>query len=274
VAVHFVPVTAVAGDLYDFVRLDPARTGILVADVSGHGIPAALVASMVKLAFTTAADESHDPAQVLSAINRALCRQLELGLVTAVYVVIDTERGSATFANGGHPPPLVGRADGQVEAIQEHGLLLGFKPDVAYKNVEIPLRDGDLLLLYTDGVTEARNAAGEFFDRDRLAGWLAARGDRQVAPFMKAAVAELDRWRGDRAFEDDVTFVVARYAPGPLDPPRSSHEPVGHHQLGHRREHMTSVRLDVDAEPLFDAVLPISLARRRDRELYARQRRA
>jgi sigma-B regulation protein RsbU (phosphoserine phosphatase) len=215
VAAHFAPMTAVAGDLYDLVPLGPSRLGILVADVSGHGIPAALVASMVKLAFTTAAEQFDSPALVLSAINRALCRQLDLGLVTAVYAVIDTERGSVTVANGGHPPPLLGRRDAPVMAIHEHGLLLGFKPDATYSDIEIALQEDDALLLYTDGVTDARNAAGEFFEHARVAGWLAARNHRDARAFKDAAVADLNAWRGDRTFEDDVTFVVARYVRRP-----------------------------------------------------------
>jgi sigma-B regulation protein RsbU (phosphoserine phosphatase) len=216
IAAHFAPMTAVAGDLYDLVPLGPSRLGILVADVSGHGIPAALVASMVKVAFTTAAEQFDSPALVLSAINRALCRQLELGLVTAVYAVIDTERRSVTLSNGGHPPPLLGRQAGSVLEVKEHGLLLGFRSDATYGDVEIALEDDDELLLYTDGVTEARNGAGEHFEYTRLARWFKTSLGRDAKGFRNAAVADLEAWRGNRTFEDDVTFVVARYVGRPL----------------------------------------------------------
>ncbi len=96
VAVQYLPMTAVAGDLYDFVQLGPSRLGILVADVCGHGVPAAIVASMVKMAFSAQADHAHDPAHVLSIMNRALSRQLEQGFVTAIYAVVDTDRGTIT----------------------------------------------------------------------------------------------------------------------------------------------------------------------------------
>ncbi len=214
VAVEFVPMTAVAGDLYDFVDLGPLKVGILVADVSGHGIPAALVASMVKLAFSTQAEQAHDPARVLTGVNRVLCRQLEQGFVTAVYVAIDIEQRLITVANAGHPPPLIGRSDGSILQIEEHGLLLGLLPDASYANTEIELRDGDLILLYTDGVTEAQNAADEFFDGERVRSWLTSTNRGDAVRFKEAALADLVQWCGDSTFNDDVTFVVAHVTTG------------------------------------------------------------
>jgi sigma-B regulation protein RsbU (phosphoserine phosphatase) len=193
VAVEFVPMTAVAGDLYDFADLGPSKIGILVADVSGHGIPAAMVASMVKLAFSTQAEQAHDPARVIAGVNRALCRQLKQGFVTAVYAVIDLE-------------------------IHEHGLLLGLQPDASYANAEVELRQGDLILLYTDGVTEAQNAAEEFFDGERVKSWLTSTNRGDAARFRDAALAHLVQWRGDSTFNDDVTFVVARVTTARADP--------------------------------------------------------
>jgi hypothetical protein len=212
VAVRFVPMSAVAGDLYDFLELGPSRIGILVADVSGHGIPAALVASMVKLAFSAQADHADDPARVLSAVNRALCRQLDHGFVTAIYVVVDTDASTITVANAGHPPLLIGNATRGVIDVPEHGLMLGFMPDASYQNVEIGLHDGDRFLLYTDGVTEAQNAAGEFFDGERVGRWLMVDHGNDVARLGDGALADLNRWRGHLPFEDDVTFVIAHFS--------------------------------------------------------------
>src|SRR5262249_7863958 len=141
---------AVAGDLYDFVRLGPSRLGILVADVSGHGVPAALVASMVKLAFSTQAHQAHDPAVVLTAMNRALARQLGRSFGTAIYAVIDTDRRTITHANAGHPPPMIARVHQPIEDIGGHGMMLGFTDDATYANTETRLETGDLVFLYTD----------------------------------------------------------------------------------------------------------------------------
>lgn len=209
VAVQYVPMTAVAGDLYDFIALGPSRLGILVADVSGHGVPAALVASMVKLAFSSQTDRADDPAAVLTAMNRALARQLQHAFVTAVYAVIDTDRRAMRVANAGHPPVMIARADGSIEEIAEHGVMLGFTADVSYTNADTRLQNGDVLFFYTDGVTETRNRAGEFFDRENVRRWFES-NHVDAARFSAAALSDLKRWRGDNAFEDDVTFVVAQ----------------------------------------------------------------
>jgi len=211
VAVRYVPMTAVAGDLYDFVALAPSRLGILVADVSGHGIPAALVASMVKLAFAMQTEQADDPAAVLTAMNGALSRQLQHAFVTAIYAVVDTERGTMRVANAGHPAAMIARGNGTIEEVDHHGLMLGFMADAVYTSAATHLDDGDVVFLYTDGVTEARNRAGEFFDRGNVRRWLDSKYTN-AAGFSEQALRDLASWRGDTAFEDDVTFVVARFA--------------------------------------------------------------
>jgi sigma-B regulation protein RsbU (phosphoserine phosphatase) len=211
VAVEYLPMTAVAGDLYDFARIGPSTIGILVADVSGHGVPAALVASMVKLAFSAQAERAGDPAGVLSSMNRLLSGQLEQAFVTAIYAVIDTERRTVTVANAGHPALLIGRTDRTIDEIGVHGLLLGFMPDTPYANTTIELRDGDVILMYTDGVIEAQNSAGEFFDSERVKGWLASAGSMDATGIITAALGDLRGWCGRSTFDDDVTFLVARF---------------------------------------------------------------
>jgi len=125
-----------------------------------------------------------------------------------VYAVVDTARATLTVANAGHPSLLLGRADGRVEPIDERGLVLGFFEQAPYANAERPLAAGDRLLIYTDGIPEAQNPRGEFFDTDRLRAWLAGGGD--AASIADAALRDLRRWRGTDGFDDDVTLVVAR----------------------------------------------------------------
>jgi sigma-B regulation protein RsbU (phosphoserine phosphatase) len=214
VAARYVPAAAVAGDIYDIVTIGTLRVGILVADVSGHGIPAALVASMVKLAFSAQADHADDPARVLTSMNQILCRHLEHSYVTAIYAVVDTERRTITIANAGHPPALLHRRGAAtVEAQHEHGLMLGLFPDAQYANSYIEqFTTGDRLLLYSDGVSEARDRTGQFFDSERVAQWL-PRIERTTAErFAKAALGELTAWTSTTRFEDDVTFVIVEAA--------------------------------------------------------------
>ena len=211
VAVRYVPMAAVAGDIYDFIEIAPSVVGILVADVMGHGIPAALIASMVKLAFTAQSEHAQDPARVLMSMNRMLCRHLERSYVTAVYAVVDTETHRVTFANAGHPPPLFQRRGETIaQAEPEHGLILGFLPDAQYTNSCIkPFTAGDRILLYSDGVLEARNRAGEFFDGERVGRWLSTIEPTTADRFADVALGELTRWSDRGQFDDDVTFVVA-----------------------------------------------------------------
>jgi serine phosphatase RsbU (regulator of sigma subunit) len=202
--------TAVAGDIYDFVQLGPSCLGILVADVSGHGIPAALVASMVKVAFSAQADHADDPARVLTAMNQILCRHLEHAFVTAVYAVVNTDQQTITIANAGHPPALLLGRDGTSLIEHDHGVMLGVFPDAKYTNTEVAsFTPGHRLLLYSDGVLEARDRAGRFFDGDRVARWLSDIQHTSAEQFAETALAELTQWTGGR-FDDDVTFVIAQ----------------------------------------------------------------
>ena len=209
IAARFVPMTAVAGDIYDVVALGSGSIGLLVADVSGHGIPAALVASMVKVAFAAEAGHADDPAAVLTGMNQALCRHLEHAYVTAVYAVVNTERQTLTIATAGHPPPLLHRQGETSRMEYDHGVMLGVFPDAQYGNLEVmPFAPGDRLLLYSDGVIEACDRGGEFFETDRVARWLSEIPHGSAERFAETAFNELARWRGG-AFEDDVTFVIA-----------------------------------------------------------------
>ena len=176
----------------------------------GHGIPAAIVASMVKLAFSVQTANVRDPAAVLTSMNQILCRHLERSYVTAVYAVFDTEARRVTIANAGHPPPLFQRrreAGPHVET--GHGLILGFLPDASYTNTCVEsFGVGDRTLLYSDGVLEAQNAAGEFLESERVARWLSTIEPTSAERFADIALDELTRWSDRRQFDDDVTFVV------------------------------------------------------------------
>jgi sigma-B regulation protein RsbU (phosphoserine phosphatase) len=209
VATRYLPMADVGGDLYDFLAADPERVGILVADVSGHGVPAALIASMVKVALAAQAEHASDPAAVLAGMNRILHGNLERGFVTAAYIYIDTGAGEkiATYASAGHPPLLVWReAEGRVEEVRQESLPLGRFLRAEYRNEELRLTSGDRLLLYTDGVTEALSRAGEPFGDDRLRDLLASSGEPDA---ILGRLAEWTNRGAGEPLDDDVTLVVA-----------------------------------------------------------------
>ena len=180
IAARYVPMTSVAGDFYDFIVVDEKHIGILVADVSGHGMPAALIASMLKIAFSAQVAHAADPAQVLLGLNQALCGKFQHHYVTAAYLFVDMQKRTLTYAGAGHPPLLLrGGSSRGVRDVAENGLFLGKFPFATYSSVELPLNAGDRALLYTDGISETTN-----FCRSRIWNRLfqAVSGDGTEAP--------------------------------------------------------------------------------------------
>src|SRR5262249_4642805 len=137
------------------------------ADVSGHGVPAALIASMVKLAATSQREHSAHPEKLLAGMNTTLFGNTQSQFVTAAYVHLDALKGDMHYAAAGHPPMLLLRS-GEVTSIQENGMVLALFSSAAYSSITKPLVKGDRLLLYTDGIIEAADANEEQFGHDRL----------------------------------------------------------------------------------------------------------
>jgi sigma-B regulation protein RsbU (phosphoserine phosphatase) len=214
VAARYIPMTSVAGDFYDFLPVDEKRFGALVADVSGHGVPAALVASMLKIALSAQAPHASDPARVLTGLNQALCGKFATHFVTAAYLFVDTEQGTVDYAGAGHPPVIFyGRSDGAARAVQQNGLFLGMFPQAKYKGVRVPLAAGDRCAVYTDGILEASNPTGQEFGADRLRELLEASPDLPSDRFVDRVLEAVTAWTGRPAgegHEDDVTLLVIR----------------------------------------------------------------
>jgi len=212
IAARYVPMTAVAGDFYDFIVVDDHRVGILVADVSGHGMPAALIASMLKIALAAQAAHADNPAQVLQGLNQALCGKFQHHYVTAAYLFIDTNKRTLTYSGAGHPPLLLwGANSGGVRDITENGLFLGKFDFATYSSVEIPLSAGDRCLLYTDGVSETNNPQGVEFGSERFRQFLAGEKNGSANHLVDDLLQELARWsaRGeDEDLDDDITMVA------------------------------------------------------------------
>ena len=210
-AVRYIPMAAVGGDLYDCMQISDHHLGLLVADVAGHGIPAALIASMVKTAAVAQSRVADKPAELLEGINRRLCGQVDGHYVTAAYVYVNLDTGQLRHASAGHPPPFfVSRTDQTVHAIGDSGLLLGFMPDARYTTTELALTPGDRLVLYTDGVVEAASPSGEFFDPMRLREMLQQHTELSPETWADRLLERLTEWSGKPALEldDDLTLVV------------------------------------------------------------------
>jgi phosphoserine phosphatase RsbU/P len=208
VAARYVPMTSVAGDFYDFVVADEKQAGLLIADVSGHGVPAALIASMVKLAATSQRAEAANPSSFLAGMNSALLGNTQNQFVTAAYVHLDSESQELRYSAAGHPPMLLLR-QGSVRAIEENGLMLAAFAFAKYSNATHQLEQGDRLLLYTDGIVEAADAAGKFFGQDSLSDLLRQTSGLSPSEAADQIIASVGQWAVSQ--DDDLTVLVCDY---------------------------------------------------------------
>jgi serine phosphatase RsbU (regulator of sigma subunit) len=214
-AARYVPMTAVAGDFYDFIPIDEHRIGILVADVSGHGMPAALISSMLKIALDGQAARALEPAQVLAGLNRVLCGKFQGHFVTAIYVVVDTEKQRLLYAGAGHPPLIIrDHSAGETHDFVENGLFLGLFPEATYTAIELPFNVGDWGLLYTDGIPEMTDLLEEQFGLDRCKEFLQDNCGLSAGKFVDALLDKLSQWSefaSGREPEDDVTVLAFHF---------------------------------------------------------------
>ena len=209
VASRYLPMTAVAGDFYDFLVLDENRVGVLIADVSGHGVPAALIASMVKIAIASQLSHADDPSRVLAGINEMLSGKLKGQFVTAAYLFLDLEKRLMRYSGAGHPPLLRHHwPDGKVEEVVQNGLVLGVRAKSVYATLERPIAAADRFLMYTDGLLEARNSASQQFGDARLRDLFESTAGTDAEAAATAVVGALSLWTGRKPQDDDLTLIV------------------------------------------------------------------
>ena len=215
IAARFLPMTSVAGDFYDFIRIDEKHIGILIADVSGHGLPSALIASMLQVALKGQTHHAAEPAKVLAGLNLALCGKFTQNFVTAAYLYMDLENHLLRYAGAGHPPVLQWRnSTGKTAQVLENGLILGMIEEASYEALEFPLEPRDRHVLYTDGVIEASNPAQELYGTDRFMRFMDSNKALDTDNFADACLAEIARWSGqsgEQSQQDDITLLVIDY---------------------------------------------------------------
>ncbi len=206
------PAKYVAGDLYDIVRLGEDRLGVFVGDVSGKGVPAALIMAQTVSVFRVFARIFEAPHDVFKALNRELADILDGRFVTGIYLVIDASSRSVRVACAGHPPMLLVRAGrGVEERVTVAGPPLGITKENAYEQAVQTLEPGDRVFLYTDGITEARNGAGEQYGLQRLRAVLAEFSERPPGAVLKELAARVGRFQGKGNQFDDITAVVVDF---------------------------------------------------------------
>jgi sigma-B regulation protein RsbU (phosphoserine phosphatase) len=212
VAARYSPMTAVAGDYYSFPQTQPNCMGIILADVMGHGVPAAIVASMVKVSVFASAENQEGPANIIGDLNETLCKEAAGQFATAVYLSLNRESGVGKYSAAGHPPPLLWRhRKQQLQALDTAGLLLGVRSGELFSESEFSFEAGDRLLVYSDGLTEAEDKTGVSFGDGKLSVLLAEKQILPVEQFATMLLEEVLAWSthdSESSQSDDITFVV------------------------------------------------------------------
>ena len=207
------PAKEVGGDFYDFFMLDDQHLAIVIADVSGKGVPAALFMVIAKTLIKNHAQSGLSPAEVFTRVNQMLCEGNEAGLfVTAWMGELELTTGKLTFVNAGHNPPLIRLADGGYKYLKSRaGFVLAGIDAMRYKQNELYMQPGDRLFLYTDGITEATDTKEELYGEDRLSDYLNAHSNDSVRDVLKGLREDIDSFVGEAEQFDDMTMLILEY---------------------------------------------------------------
>jgi len=203
----------VGGDYFDYVPVDPYRLGIAVGDVSGKGIGAALLMASLRAAFRAEVHAGYRIEDMAARINDFVHQSSAVSsFITFIYCEIDRRNHEVRYVNAGHAPPIVMRTDGSVETLESTGFCLGMFSGAVYEAKSIRLGEGDILLLYSDGIPDARNGEGAEYTLDRLISLLHSNAVRAAADIVAAVTDDADRFIGDAPVFDDRTIVVVKKA--------------------------------------------------------------
>jgi len=212
---HFsIPATEVGGDYYDFIPLSEKQIAIAIGDVSGHGLPTGLILSGIKSGLYILSDFLTNPKLILSHLNNMLCKTTEDKMfMTFLYIIIDTEKMQVQTANAGHTPLICYHpADDKVTEYCFPSYPLGFIPETQYSVNQIPLTHGDLLFIYTDGLTETMNEHDEFYGDNRFHSKIKefSKKSKSVKEIHQNIMNDIHQFRGDKEAEDDITLIVTK----------------------------------------------------------------
>ncbi len=206
-AARYEPMREVGGDMYDFMYFrEPDRIGIFICDVTGHGVPAALIAGMVKSLIISAPIDPDRPAVLLEYINSKVLGRTQDNFITACFVIFDQKNRTCRLARAGHCWPLLVR-DKKVRELKSRGRILGIFPEITCEEISIPMNKGDRLLLYTDGLSETRNSEGVLFQDRDFYRFLESHFYLSLNDYLDALNDELEVFRGGKALSDDACII-------------------------------------------------------------------
>ncbi len=210
---RYLPIEDIGGDFFDCYKLQDGNRGFLIADVTGHGIPAALVMTMSKMIFNIYSSQHDSASSLMSKVNNELRGMLlDNQYITAFYVIYDDTAGTIKFTNAGHVRPMYFRkSKGRVMGLDTNGLFIGIKDDTYYEEKSIKVEKGDRLLLYTDGITEIKNSQKEEYGENRLAKFMIENSDKSEDNFCDALLEEINQFTSIESRNDDIAFMSINF---------------------------------------------------------------
>ncbi|MCY3557374.1 MAG: SpoIIE family protein phosphatase [Chloroflexi bacterium] len=216
IAAYMTPALDVGGDFYDAFITDDGRLAFSIADVSGKGVASALMMAVGRAVLRSAANQHPDPSEAIASTNDQLCSMNPKELfITAFFGVIDLQLGTLTYVNAGHDPPYIMSSGGAPEMIPHTGgIALGVLPGLSYAETTLPLDPDVTLFLYTDGITEAENATGQQFGRERLEEKLTSLSSETPGALMDDILHDLAEFQGDAKQFDDITCMAVQFNGG------------------------------------------------------------
>ncbi len=207
-----IPSKIVSGDLYDVIKYDDTTVGLAIGDVSGKGAPAAITMALVLAGLRSQRQFFMTTCDVVYRLNNLLYESsLEGNYVSFFYALVSTQKNQVIFTNAGHNPPIILRKDDSVERMKDGGIVLGFQPNINFKQKEFEFNHGDIILMYTDGITEAMNEQEEEFGEERLIEVLKKNRHLSVYELRQKIIQEVQQFSNKEEYEDDMTLVLCKY---------------------------------------------------------------
>jgi len=207
-----IPAMEIGGDLYDFIPVDPSKWGFVIADVSGKGVSAALFMALSRTLIRASGECEPDPGIVVQNANRMIYENAKSSMfVTTFYAVLDAKKMCFSYVNAGHNPPVIFRGESaEARYLDGRDIALGIVPEVNIAPKVLSLEDGDILVMYTDGVTEAFNTGDEWFGEERLVDFVRRNRTLSAKDILSGLVAEVRSFAGSAPQSDDLTLVILR----------------------------------------------------------------
>jgi sigma-B regulation protein RsbU (phosphoserine phosphatase) len=211
-AIQYLPCKKISGDFYDVTSRTEDIFSLGIGDVVGKGISGALIMSNFYAAYLNELQKGLPLPSLISNLNKYMTDDTQLDEQLTFFISkMDVDNGLIRYVNAGHPSPLIFHQDGSFERLEAGGPLLGFDPEFTYEMDEVKLQPGDMILLYTDGITETVSKAGQLFDEVGIIKSIQSHLHKPIQEIARLFVEDLEKFNGKSSYEDDVTFILSRY---------------------------------------------------------------